>query len=40
VKDRCIKSLNRLKKLSADKLVDQRIEKYASMGVWEGSGEA
>jgi acetyl-CoA carboxylase carboxyl transferase subunit alpha len=40
VKDRCIESLNRLKKLSADKLVDQRIEKYASMGVWEGSGEA
>jgi len=40
VKDRCIESLNRLKKLSADKLVDQRIEKYASMGVWEGLGEA
>lgn len=35
VKKQILESLNRLKKMSADKLVNQRIEKYASMGVWE-----
>lgn len=40
VKDRCIESLKRLSKMKADKLVDQRIEKYASMGVWTNAAEA
>lgn len=40
VKDRCIESLKRLKKMKADKLVDQRIEKYASMGVWANAADA
>jgi acetyl-CoA carboxylase carboxyl transferase subunit alpha len=40
VKERCLESLKRLNKLSTDKLIDQRIDKYASMGVWVGPGEA
>ena len=40
VKDRCLESLKRLKKMKADKLVDQRIEKYASIGVWTSAVEA
>ncbi|WP_340106880.1 acetyl-CoA carboxylase carboxyltransferase subunit alpha [Rhodohalobacter sp. 8-1] len=40
VKERCLESLKRLKKLKADKLIDQRIDKYASMGVWAGSENA
>lgn len=34
VKECCLKSLKRLGKLKKDKLVDQRIDKYAGMGVW------
>ncbi|MCH8557766.1 MAG: acetyl-CoA carboxylase carboxyltransferase subunit alpha [Balneolia bacterium] len=35
LKKQVLESLARLKKLKADKLVDQRIAKYAAMGVWE-----
>jgi acetyl-CoA carboxylase carboxyl transferase subunit alpha len=35
VKKQINESLKRLSKLSAAKLVDQRIEKYSKMGVWE-----
>ncbi len=34
VKECCLKSLKRLGKLKKDKLIDQRIDKYAGMGVW------
>jgi acetyl-CoA carboxylase carboxyl transferase subunit alpha len=37
VKEQILKSLQRLKKMNSSKLIDQRIEKYASMGVWENS---
>ncbi len=38
VKDQILKSLKKLKKMKSEKLIEQRIEKYASMGVWlEGS---
>lgn len=40
VKECCLKSIKRLRKLKKDKLVDQRIEKYASMGVWTTAGDA
>jgi len=40
VKDRCIESLKRLRKLKANELVDQRIEKYASIGVWTNVADA
>lgn len=40
VKDRCLESMRRLKKLGTDKLIDQRIEKYSSMGVWTTGGDA
>ncbi|REL24566.1 acetyl-CoA carboxylase carboxyltransferase subunit alpha [Rhodohalobacter sp. SW132] len=40
VKECCLKSLKRLGKLSGNKLVDQRIEKYGSMGVWATAGES
>lgn len=40
VKERCLESLKRLKKMNADKLIDQRIDKYASMGVWAGKEDA
>lgn len=40
VKDRCLESLKRLEKLDVDKLIDQRIDKYASMGVWTTGGVA
>src|SRR6056297_128281 len=40
VKERCLESLRRLKKMKADKLVDQRINKYASMGVWTNAADA
>lgn len=40
VKDRCLESLKRLSKLNSDKLIDQRIEKYSSMGVWTSGGVA
>jgi acetyl-CoA carboxylase carboxyl transferase subunit alpha len=40
VKERCLDSLKRLKKMKADKLVDQRIDKYASMGVWTTAADA
>ncbi len=35
VKKQIVKSLKKLGKLKPDKLVEKRIEKYASMGVWE-----
>ncbi len=35
VKKQIVKSLKKLKKLSANKLVDQRIEKYSSIGAFE-----
>lgn len=34
VKKQILKSLKRLKKLKPEKLIEQRIEKYASMGEW------
>ena len=34
VKTQIMKSLKRLKKMKPTKLIDQRIEKYSSMGVW------
>lgn len=34
LKKKIVESLNRLKKLSPEKLVDQRIEKYSKMGEW------
>lgn len=34
VKDQINKSLKKLKKLSPEKLVNQRVEKYSGMGVW------
>lgn len=34
VKKQCLKSLKKLKKMKPEKLVDSRIEKYSSMGVW------
>lgn len=40
VKECCLKSIKRLRKLKNDQLVDQRIEKYASMGVWTTAGDA
>lgn len=40
VKERCLDSLKRLKKMNADELIDQRIDKYASMGVWAGKEDA
>lgn len=40
VKDRCLESLKRLSKLNSDKLIDQRIKKYSSMGVWTTGGDA
>ena len=41
VKDQILKSLKRLKKMKPDKLIEQRIEKYAAMGVWlEGKQKA
>lgn len=35
VKTQILKSLKSLKKSKPDKLIDQRIEKYSSMGAWE-----
>ncbi|NBC25592.1 MAG: acetyl-CoA carboxylase carboxyltransferase subunit alpha [Bacteroidetes bacterium] len=40
VKECCLKSIKRLRKLKNDQLVDQRIEKYASIGVWTTAGDA
>ncbi|CAN5302189.1 acetyl-CoA carboxylase carboxyltransferase subunit alpha [soil metagenome] len=34
VKEYCLKGLKRLNKMKPEKLIDQRIDKYASMGVW------
>ena len=39
VKKQITKSLKRLKKMKADKLIEQRIDKYANMGVWLESGQ-
>lgn len=38
VKAQINQSLKKLSKMSADKLIDQRIDKYTSMGVWETMG--
>ncbi|MFN1836245.1 acetyl-CoA carboxylase carboxyltransferase subunit alpha [Balneola sp. MJW-20] len=35
VKDQILKSLKKLKKLKPEKLIEQRIDKYAQMGAWE-----
>lgn len=35
VKTQILKSLKKLNKMKPDKLIDQRVEKYDSMGVWE-----
>lgn len=35
VKNQITKSLKKLNKLKVDKLIDQRVEKYAAMGDWE-----
>ncbi|WP_020404390.1 acetyl-CoA carboxylase carboxyltransferase subunit alpha [Gracilimonas tropica] len=35
VKSQILKSLKKLKKVKPEKLIEQRIEKYASMGEWE-----
>lgn len=35
VKKQILESMKRLKKIKPAKLIDQRIEKYSSMGVWE-----
>lgn len=35
LKEQLVSSLKRLKKMKADKLVDQRIDKYSNMGVFE-----
>ena len=40
VKARCLESIKRLKKMKATKLVDHRIDKYASMGVWTNAADA
>lgn len=40
VKKQCLKSLKKLKKMKPEKLVDSRIEKYSSMGVWLKAGES
>lgn len=34
VKNQLLKSLKKFKKLTPEKLVDQRVEKYSGMGVW------
>ena len=39
VKDQISKSLNKLKKLKPEKLIEQPIEKYSSMGVWMQNGK-
>lgn len=38
VKKQILKSLKKLGKMKPDKLIDQRIDKYSSMGVWETAG--
>lgn len=40
VKKQCLKSLNKLGKMKPEKLVEQRIDKYAAIGVWETNGTA
>lgn len=40
VKKQILKSIKSLRKLSTDKLIDQRISKYTSMGVWETAGKS
>ncbi|MFU8812617.1 MAG: acetyl-CoA carboxylase carboxyltransferase subunit alpha [Balneolaceae bacterium] len=40
VKEQCLTSLKRLKKMKADKLVEKRIEKYAAMGAVQQNGKA
>ncbi len=40
VKSQILTSLKRLNKMKPAKLIDQRIEKYASMGVWETAAPA
>jgi acetyl-CoA carboxylase carboxyl transferase subunit alpha len=40
VKVQILKSLKKLKKIKADKLADQRIEKYSAMGAWKTTESA
>lgn len=40
VKEICMKGLSRLGKMKPEKLVNQRIDKYASMGVWTNGADA
>ncbi len=40
VKKQCLKSLKKLDKMNPEKLVEQRIDKYASIGVWDTNGTA
>jgi len=40
VKIQILKSLKKLKKIKADKLADQRIEKYSAMGAWKTAESA
>lgn len=39
VKKQILKSLKKLGKMKPEKLIDQRIDKYSSMGVWETAGK-
>ena len=39
VKKQCVDSLKRLKKMKPDKLVEQRVGKYSSMGAWQKAGK-
>jgi acetyl-CoA carboxylase carboxyl transferase subunit alpha len=40
VKEQLLKSLKRLKKLSPEKLVEKRIDKYSKMGEWKKGSKA
>lgn len=40
VKEQLLESLKRLKKMSADELVENRIEKYSKMGEWKTASKA
>lgn len=40
VKEQLLKSLKRLKKMSSEELVENRIEKYSKMGEWEKASNA
>jgi len=40
VKKQLLESLKRLKKMKADKLISQRIDKYSKMGAWAQASKA